>query len=160
MIATASSAEKRALALELGADAAIDPAPEGLTERLIEANGGQQVDVVFEMAGGEVFEASYRGARAVRADRRVRDRHAANPTRSHGLAAAPLARGGRLLPVPLPRAARDVRAKRSRICSRAPRAASCEAIVGGTYPLAQAAQAQIDLRERRTTGKLLLDPTA
>jgi NADPH2:quinone reductase len=33
------------------------------------------------------------------------------------------------------------------------------AVVGGTYPLEQAAQAQIDLRERRTTGKLLLDPT-
>jgi NADPH:quinone reductase len=31
-------------------------------------------------------------------------------------------------------------------------------IVGSTYPLADAAQAQIDLRERRTTGKLLLDP--
>jgi NADPH2:quinone reductase len=34
------------------------------------------------------------------------------------------------------------------------------AIVGGTYPLAAAAQAQSDLRERRTTGKLLLDPLA
>ncbi|HLI57092.1 MAG TPA: zinc-binding dehydrogenase, partial [Actinomycetota bacterium] len=33
------------------------------------------------------------------------------------------------------------------------------AIVGATYPLAQAAQAHIDLQERRTTGKLLLDPT-
>ncbi len=33
-------------------------------------------------------------------------------------------------------------------------------VVGGTYPLAQAAQAQIDLAERRTTGKLLLDPRA
>src|SRR5439155_1118483 len=32
-------------------------------------------------------------------------------------------------------------------------------IVGNTYPLEQAAQAQIDLRDRRTTGKLLLDPT-
>jgi NADPH2:quinone reductase len=30
-------------------------------------------------------------------------------------------------------------------------------IVGHTYPLEQAAQAQIDLRERRTTGKLLLE---
>ncbi len=60
VIATASSEQKRALALELGADAAIDPAPEGLTERLIEANGGQPVDVVFEMSGGEVFDASYR----------------------------------------------------------------------------------------------------
>ena len=34
------------------------------------------------------------------------------------------------------------------------------AVVGHTYPLEQAAQAQIDLRERRTTGKLLLDPAA
>ncbi len=34
------------------------------------------------------------------------------------------------------------------------------AIVGHTYPLEQAAQAQIDLRARRTTGKLLLDPSA
>jgi NADPH2:quinone reductase len=32
-------------------------------------------------------------------------------------------------------------------------------IIGGTYPLEGAAQAHIDLRERRTTGKLLLDPT-
>ena len=60
VIATASSEAKRALALRLGADAALDPAPEGLTERLLEANGGRPVDVVFEMAGGAVFDASYR----------------------------------------------------------------------------------------------------
>ncbi|HEY1451454.1 MAG TPA: zinc-binding dehydrogenase, partial [Solirubrobacteraceae bacterium] len=34
------------------------------------------------------------------------------------------------------------------------------AVIGATYPLEQAAQAQIDLRERRTTGKLLLDLSA
>ena len=33
-------------------------------------------------------------------------------------------------------------------------------VVGGTYPLEQAAQAQIDIAARRTTGKVLLDPTA
>jgi NADPH2:quinone reductase len=33
-------------------------------------------------------------------------------------------------------------------------------IVGRTYALGDAAQAHIDLRERRTTGKLLLDPSA
>src|ERR1700726_4546528 len=54
VIATASSEDKRALALELGADAAIDPAPEGLTERLVEANGGQPLDFVFEFSGGVV----------------------------------------------------------------------------------------------------------
>src|SRR4051795_1830046 len=59
VIATASSEEKRALALELGADAAIDAAPEGMKERIIEANLGEKVDVVFEMAGGDVFDQSF-----------------------------------------------------------------------------------------------------
>src|SRR5215210_1854404 len=58
VIATASTEAKRALALELGADAAVDGAPEGLAGRLVEANRGRRVDVVFEMAGGEVFEQS------------------------------------------------------------------------------------------------------
>ena len=34
------------------------------------------------------------------------------------------------------------------------------AVVGATYPLADAAQAHTDMQARRTTGKLLLDPTA
>jgi NADPH:quinone reductase len=35
-----------------------------------------------------------------------------------------------------------------------------KAVVGHTYALKDAAQAHIDLRERRSTGKLLLDPSA
>jgi NADPH2:quinone reductase len=31
--------------------------------------------------------------------------------------------------------------------------------VGGTYPLSEAARAQVDIAERRTTGKVLLDPS-
>ena len=58
VIATASSQAKRALALELGADAAVDVTREDLTEALKEANHGEPVDVVFEMAGGRVFDAS------------------------------------------------------------------------------------------------------
>src|SRR5699024_10325886 len=38
VIATASTEEKRALALELGADASVDGAAEGLRDRLVEAN--------------------------------------------------------------------------------------------------------------------------
>jgi NADPH2:quinone reductase len=34
------------------------------------------------------------------------------------------------------------------------------AVVGATYPLGEAAQAQIDMQERRTTGKVLIDPAA
>ena len=59
VIATASSEEKRQTTLELGADAAVDPDAEDLTAALIEANGGERVDVVFEMAGGRVFDQSF-----------------------------------------------------------------------------------------------------
>src|SRR3954453_8474805 len=52
VIASASSPEKRALLEELGADAVIDSAPDDMTERLLEANGGEPGDVVFDMAGG------------------------------------------------------------------------------------------------------------
>lgn len=56
VIAVASTPQKRELALELGADVAIDAEPEGMGERLLEANGGRPVDVVFEMVGGTVFD--------------------------------------------------------------------------------------------------------
>ena len=58
VIATASTEAKRQTALDLGADVALDSSPEDLTERLKEANSGQGVDIVLEMAGGPVFDAS------------------------------------------------------------------------------------------------------
>src|SRR3954453_2491565 len=58
VIASASSPEKRELVAGLGADAVIDSAPGDMTERLLEANEGKPVDVVFDMAGGAVFEQS------------------------------------------------------------------------------------------------------
>ena len=60
IIATASTPEKRALALELGADVAIDSQVHDLTAALRDANGGRGVDVVLEMTGGPVFDASLR----------------------------------------------------------------------------------------------------
>jgi len=157
VIATASSEDKRSLALELGADAAIDPAPEGLTDRLIEANGGRGVDVVFDMAGGEVFEAS---ARALAPFGRIVvcgiDSQQPNEVSTGSLLRHSRAVVGFYLFHCLERPAMFTDA----LSDLFARAASGElkAIVGHTYPLEQAAQAHIDLRERRTTGKLLLDP--
>src|SRR5205823_8912148 len=53
VIALASSEGRRELALRLGADAAVDSRAGDLQERIVEANRGQAVDVVLEMAGGE-----------------------------------------------------------------------------------------------------------
>ena len=60
VIAVASTPEKRALALSLGADVAVDAASPDLAAALREANGGAKVDVVLEMVGGATFDASLR----------------------------------------------------------------------------------------------------
>jgi len=158
VIATASSEEKRALALELGADVAVDPAPEGLTERLIEANEGRSVDVVFEMSGGEVFEASYRTlAPFGRIVAYGIATNQANEVSTGSLLRHSRAVVGFYLFHCLGRHGMFAEALEE-LFARAARG-ELKVIVGNTYPLEQAAQAQIDLRERRTTGKLLLDPT-
>jgi NADPH:quinone reductase len=159
VIATASSEEKRALALQLGADVAVDPTADGLTERLIEANDGNPVDVVFEMSGGEVFDASYRALAPF--GRIVAYGIATNEPNE--VQTGSLLRHSRAVvgfylfhcfgrPGMFAEALDDLFARAAR--------GELRAVVGHTYPLAEAAQAQIDLRERRTTGKLLLDPAA
>lgn len=157
VIATASSEQRRALALRLGADVAIDPDPEGLTERLIEANGGRALDVVFDMAGGEAFERSY-DALAHFGRIVVCGISTQQPNRvsSGSLLRHSRAAVGFYLFHCLERPAMFADAL-SDLFARASRG-ELEVVVGGVYPLEQAAQAHIDLRERRTTGKLLLKP--
>src|SRR3954447_1446902 len=158
VIASAGSEERRALALELGADAAVDGAADGLAERLIEANHARKVDVVFDAAGGRVFDESAealapfgrlvvygissREQNEVRTGRLLR--------RSHTVAGfwlfATLDR-----PAMVDEALADLFARVER--------GELRVVVGGTYPLSEAARAQIDLAERRTQGKLLLDPS-
>jgi NADPH:quinone reductase len=158
VIATASSEQKRELALALGADVALDPTPEGLTERLIEANDGRPVDVVFEMSGGEVFDASYK---ALAPFGRIVACGIAT-SEPNKVSTGSLLRHSRAVvgfyifhcferPGMFAEALNDLFARAARGAVRA--------VVGHTYPLAKAAQAQIDLLERRTTGKLLLDPS-
>jgi NADPH2:quinone reductase len=158
VIATASSEEKRRLALELGADVAIDPAPEDLTERLIEANGGREVDVVFDMAGGAVFDASYR---ALAHFGRIVVCGIASQEPNRVSTGSLLRHSRSVVGFYLFHCLRYPEMFAGALAELFARAARGElrAVVGHTYPLAEAAQAQIDLRERRTTGKLLLDPT-
>ena len=159
VIATASTEDKRQLALELGAHAAVDSAPEGMKERLIEANLGRQVDIVFEMAGGEVFEQSL--AALAPFGRLVA--YGIASQQGNEVATGALMRKSRAVvgfwlvhcigrPHMVDEALADLFARAAR--------GELNAVVGKTYRLADAAQAQIDLQERRTTGKLLLDPSA
>lgn len=159
IIATASSESKRATALQLGADAAVDPDPAGLTHRLTDANDGREVDVVFEMSGGEVFDASYRALApfgrivAYGIATNVPNQVSTGSLLRHSRAVV-----GFYLFHCLERAGMFAQAL-SDLFARAA-AGELRVIVGATYPLEQAAQAQVDLHERRTRGKLLLDPRA
>lgn len=159
VIATASTEQKRAVAEELGADVAVDSEPEGLGERLLQANGGREVDVVYDMAGGRSFDESFsvlapfgrivpygiatreqneiRTGKLLRTSRSVVGFYVTHLFDRPGWTEEALA---------------DLFARVARGELRTP--------IGATYPLEQAADAQVALAERRTTGKLLLDPRA
>jgi NADPH2:quinone reductase len=159
VIASASSPEKRELATRLGADAVVDPEADDLTAALLEANQGSKVDVVFEMAGGRVFEQSL--AALAPLGRLV----------AYGIA------GGKPNSVEtgaLMRRSRAVVGFWLMHCFTRPRewvadpltelfewtaAGSLKPVVGATYPLSEARRAHDDIQSRRTTGKLLLDPS-
>ena len=161
VIATASTEEKRALALELGADAAVDVTREDLTDALIEANGGKRVDVVLEMVGGSVFDASLRALAPF--GRLV----------TYGMASREPTK--RVDPGALMRHSSAVIGFWLAHCFTRPREMLAEPledlferVAGGTlrvvegtvYPLSEARRAHEDLQARRTTGKLLLDPAS
>ncbi|MGZ0146266.1 quinone oxidoreductase family protein [Kribbella sp. WER1] len=159
VIATASSEEKRKQVLELGADAAIDGTPEGLKDRILEANGGKPVDIVLEMVGGPTFDESFaalgRFGRLVTFGAASRQQAAPiDPSRlmkgSKTIAGFWLAdcfANPQLLGGPL--------AELFDLTARG----ILRPIVGGEYALSDVATAHEDMRARRTVGKLLLDPT-
>jgi NADPH2:quinone reductase len=156
VIATASSEEKRALALELGADAAVDVTADDLAERLVEANGGK-VDVVLETAGGRVFDAgmealapfgrmvaygiSSREQNEVRTGRLLRRSQSVI-----GFWLFEALQHPELVDAPLRELFDHLAAGRLRV------------VEGETYPLSEARRAHEDVQARRTTGKVMLDP--
>jgi NADPH2:quinone reductase len=158
VIATASSEEKRELCLSLGADAAIDGDAEGLEERILEANGGRGVDAVFEMAGGPVFDASLRAladmGRLVVYGISSREQ---NEVRTGRLLKRSQSIVGFWLFHYLER--REHLAEPLAALFDLAARGAVRAVVGGTYPLSEARRAQEDLVARRTTGKLVLDPS-
>jgi NADPH2:quinone reductase len=159
VIATASTEDKRQLALDLGADIALDGSPDRLNDRLREANEGRGVDIVLEMVGGPVFDASIAAlgrfgriafygmasrtpptpvepARLMARSQSVVGFWLVDCLRRTGMLAEPLAELFELT------AAGELRP-----------------VIGGEYGLSEVAAAHRALRSRSTIGKLLLDPS-
>jgi NADPH2:quinone reductase len=159
VIATASTDEKRAVARDLGADVAVDPGADGLTERLKEANDGRGVDVVLEMAGGPVFDASF--AALGRFGRLVTygmaSRQAPTPLDPGRLMVGSKSVVGFWLVDCLSHPGMLTAPLEELFAMTA--AGDLRPLLGGEYALADAASAHRDLRSRGTVGKLVLDPT-
>jgi NADPH:quinone reductase len=158
VIATASTEEKRDMCLSLGADAAVDTSEEELSAALIAANNGNQVDIVLEMAGGHVFSQSFdalapfgrivtygiagREQNTVETGRLMRkSRSVVGFWLMHCL--------GRRDMIEEPLAELFDSAARGELKPQ----------IGETYPLSDVRRAHEDMHARRTSGKLLLDPS-
>ncbi|WP_150246019.1 quinone oxidoreductase family protein [Nocardiopsis quinghaiensis] len=161
VIAVASSEEKRALALELGADAVVDSSAPDMTEALVGANGGQRVAAVLDMVGGRVTDQSVRALAPFGrlAFYGMASRETPSPVQLPNLMRFSTTVGGMWLPHvwTLPGNVMD-RAMAELFTLVAE--GHLRTVLGGSYPLAEAARAHEALRSRGTIGKLTLDPTA
>ena len=158
VIGLASSEEKRELVERLGAEATVDSRSDDLGAAIREANDGKRVDAVLHMSGGAAFDAELGilaplGRMVVFgiASREQRD-----------VSTAALLRGSKavigfwlvhLL------ARQELVVPMIGELLGAVAAGELEVTVGDVYPLTEAARAHEDLIARRTSGKLLLDPS-
>jgi NADPH2:quinone reductase len=158
VIGLASSEEKRKLVEGLGADACVDSRAGDLGASIREANDGKRVDAVLHMSGGDAFDAEMDVLAPL--GRMVVFGIASREQREVSTAA--LLRGSKAvigfwlahllgrpdLLVPMIGDLLGALAK-----------GELTVTIGEVYPLSEAARAHEDLIARRTSGKLLLDPS-
>lgn len=158
VIGLASSEEKRAMVESLGADATVDSRSDDLKEAILAANGGQRVDAVLHMSGGDAFDAELSALAPL--GRMVVFGIASRAQRQ--ISTASLLRGSKsvigfwlahllLRPAIVAPMIGELFGKVAD--------GTLQVTVGEVYPLSEAARAHEDLIARRTSGKLLLDPS-
>jgi NADPH2:quinone reductase len=159
VIALASTDEKRSLAERLGADATADSRSDDLTEAIVEANGGEKVDVVLHMSGTG-FEPELKAlgslgrivvfGNAARQPNKLETNYLLQTSKS--------VIGFWLVPLIVQR--RDVLVAAISELLGAVAAGELEVVIGEVYPMSEVKRAHEDIQERRSTGELLLDPAA
>src|SRR4051794_38211694 len=158
VVGTASSEDKRELALRLGADAAVDSAEPELARALREANGGDRVDVVLEMVGGRTFQQSLDAlapfGRLVHFGQAARE---GAPKVDPGVL---MARSQGVIGFWLVHMMRrpDLMTEAMEGMFALVQSGELEVVVGAEYPLEDARRAHEALRARGAGGKLVLRP--
>ena len=153
VVATASTPEKRALAIAAGADVAVPY--EGFRDQVMEVSQGIGAHVVYDGVGKDTFDESLASLR--RRGTMVLYGAASGPVPA--FEPTKLAAGSIFFTRP---SLGDFVANRLDLIWRANevfaafRRGDMQVAIGGRYPLTDAGQAHIDLEGRKTTGKLVI----
>ena len=154
VVATASTPEKRALAIAAGADVAVPY--EGFRDQVMEVSQGIGAHVVYDGVGKDTFDESLASLR--RRGTMVLYGAASGPVPA--FEPTKLAAGSIFFTRP---SLGDFVANRLDLIWRANevfaafRRGDMQVAIGGRYPLSDAGQAHIDLEGRKTTGKLVIE---
>ncbi|MGO7538424.1 NADPH:quinone oxidoreductase family protein [Rhizobium ruizarguesonis] len=156
VIAAASSDEKRALSLSLGADHAADYTAPGWQEGVKRLTGGRGADIIYETVGGAFSRAALDalapcGELVLAAMGRF-GLEAADV--EHMLDDNQSIKGFSLLPLLTPQGVQEDIAALFELAA----AGALTVIDGGRFPLHQAAEAHRAIEERRAVGKVVLVP--
>jgi NADPH2:quinone reductase len=158
VIAVTSSEEKNALATSLGADVVVDANSENLGKALRAANGGKGVDIVLEMVGGTTFDQSLLalGDFGRLLTFGMASRTAPTPVHPGALMHGSKTISGFWLANCFGKKEmmNDVINELFALIADG----KVKPVIGGTYPLADAADAHSAMLARGTTGKIVLKP--
>lgn len=156
VIATASSAEKLDLAKSMGADILIDYTKDGWEKDVLEATNGKGVDVALEMAGGDVF---HKTLKCLAAFGRIVVFGNASGEQVDFNPALLMRRNQSVIGFFLPQIMRkpDLLLPSIQELFTYVAEGKLKLIIGGVYPLEEAANVHTILQSRRTKGKLILE---
>ena len=159
VIGLASTDEKRALAERLGADATANSRADDLKEAILEANGGEKVDVVLHMSGtgfeAELASLGMLGRIVVFGNAA---RQPGELSTNYLLQTSKSVLGFWLIALIAQK--RELIGRMIADLFGAVAKGELEVVIGETYPLSEAARAHEAMQDRSTTGKLLLDTSA
>ena len=158
VIAVTSSEEKAALAKSLGADEVVEAKNENLAKALRAANGGKGVDIVLEMVGGTTFDQSLE---ALGDFGRIITYGMASRTAPQPVHPGSLMHGSKTISgfwlancFANPSMMGEVIAQLFALVAEG----KLKPVIGGSYPLNEAASAHRAMLARETTGKIVLKP--
>lgn len=158
VIAGASTEEKRALSVRLGADVAVDYTRPDWPEHVREATGGRGADVVFERSGGDVFAQSLR-ALAPRGRLVVFGVDSLSGTQvSSEQLGALLFQNQSVVGFAFPALPRDVQAGVLREVFERVADGKLEVVIGQRFGLHELPDAHRALEQRKTSGKVVILP--